>query len=364
MKLNPWLYKWHRRLALIAFIPVLIVSITGSLLVFKYEIDTLLMADKVNVANADLPRQSIDVLLKHVNNHIAPDYEAISWALFPDEIGRADVVFIRPALSTDSTSGHDDWKYLIIDPFSGKVLADPVPFDSYITDWLLQLHFNFLLKDIGIAMGLGIALLFAAIAITGFILYRNFWKAFFTLRWKSRLIVYFSDLHKMIGIVTSPVLLLLALTGGYWNAMELLEHAGEHKEQNHQIFYNTNLALQPLIEDSVSRIDGFKPTYIVLPYEEGLSIAIYGFYPNDFFLASDYSSVVTYDPFTGSHESTTKSADAAGLHQFVDSFRKIHFGHFAGLTSRIIWCIIGLAPLVLTITGLTLWYKRKQRRKA
>ena len=51
--------------------------------------------------------------------------------------------------------------------------------------------------------------------------------------------------------------------------------------------------------------------------------------------------------------------------QFLDSFTPLHYGTFGGLPVKILWCIGGLAPGILSITGCLMWYKRKfpKRRK-
>lgn len=36
----------------------------------------------------------------------------------------------------------------------------------------------------------------------------------------------------------------------------------------------------------------------------------------------------------------------------------IHFGEFGGLTTRILWFIVGLMPAFLTYTGLKIWWVR------
>ena len=62
------LYKWHSLSALIALVPILIVSITGSILVFKVEIDTWLMPNKMTVkVDGTAQRLSLDVLIDKVN---------------------------------------------------------------------------------------------------------------------------------------------------------------------------------------------------------------------------------------------------------------------------------------------------------
>ncbi|WP_462169905.1 PepSY domain-containing protein [Pseudoalteromonas xiamenensis] len=52
--------------------------------------------------------------------------------------------------------------------------------------------------------------------------------------------------------------------------------------------------------------------------------------------------------------------EAPAFFTVVDSFRKLHFGYFAGLTSKIVWCVIGLTPLIFTITGSYLWLRRRK----
>ncbi len=51
--------------------------------------------------------------------------------------------------------------------------------------------------------------------------------------------------------------------------------------------------------------------------------------------------------------------------QILDSFTPLHYGTFGGLPVKILWCIGGLAPGILSITGFLMWYKRKfpKRRK-
>ena len=49
--------------------------------------------------------------------------------------------------------------------------------------------------------------------------------------------------------------------------------------------------------------------------------------------------------------------------QVIDSFRKLHFGYFAGLVSKVLWAVIGLSPVWLAGTGFYLWLTRRARKK-
>lgn len=358
--MNKSLFKIHSTLALFAFIPLMVICITGSLLVFKHEIDRLLMNDKVRVA-PQAERLRLDSLLERVN--IAyPSYEVVGWVQYLDE-GRADQVYVMER-------GTNEWSFVHLNPYNGALLSMPVPHDHYFTDWLLGLHYTLLLHDAGTAITALFSIVLLILGITGLILHRRFWKNFFTLRWNSRLVVYFSDLHKMVGVVSSPILIILAFTGAWWNIAALLHEYEEHADgHEHPVMerrlYNDKLSLDTLLQASKNRIAGFRATYITLPYEPGVNIAFWGDVPTNNILASPYASVVSFDPKSGELLSASDIRQSGMGAQIVDSYERLHFGDFAGLFFRIIWAIIGLAPLLLAVTGVTLWWKRRhQRRRA
>ena len=354
------LFKIHRALALFAFVPLLVICLTGSILVFKHEIDTLLMEDRVRVdgTHAEGERLPMDDLLGIVND-TAPNYEAVGWVRFLDK-ARADVVYLIE-------KGTSDWSYLSLNQYTGDILADPRPHDHYFTDWLLELHFNFLLHDAGLVVTSLFALVLMTLGATGLIIYRKFWKQFFTLRWNSRLIVYFSDLHKMTGIIASPVLIILAFTGAWWNIASVLYEMEEHGNgQEHHIMtdrlYNDELSLDRLIAGAESEVQGFEATYLSLPWEPGVNFAFYGHVPTSNLLLSQYSSIVSFDPQTGEHLGSLDIREASVGAKLIDSYRRLHFGDFAGLASRIVWVILGISPVLLAVTGLTMWAKRRKLR--
>ena len=359
--MNKILFKIHGTLALFAVVPLLVICLTGSILVFKHEIDWLLIGDKVRVDKMLVgnDRLELDTLLSHVND-AAPDYEAVGWVWFLDK-ARSDIIYLVE-------KGTSDWSYLLLNQYTGDILAAPQPLDHFFTDWLLELHVNFLLHDAGLAVTSLFAVALLALGITGLILYRGFWKRFFTLRWNSRLIFYFSDLHKMTGVIASPVLVIVAFTGIWWNVTSLLHEIDEHSDgKEHHVMqerlYNDALSLDALQAAARSEIQGFEATYLTMPYEPGVNFDFYGKVPTGNFLLSQYSSMVSYDAQTGEHLSTFDIRQAGLGAKIVDSYRRLHFGDFAGLASRILWAILGLAPALLAVTGITLWAKRRSMRK-
>jgi uncharacterized iron-regulated membrane protein len=54
-----------------------------------------------------------------------------------------------------------------------------------------------------------------------------------------------------------------------------------------------------------------------------------------------------------------KSSRAPALGEQVLSWlARLHFGRFGGLSSKLIWTLFGIAPVVLVITGLWMWWNR------
>lgn len=305
-------------------------------------------------------QQSRDALLARVNQKL-PDYEAVGWVWYL-EPSRADLMYLIKR-------GTSDWSYVYLNQYTGELLSDPLPHDHFFTDWLLELHFNLLLHDAGMLLTtiLGIFLLF--LGITGLVLHRKFWKSFFTLRWNSRLVVYFSDLHKMIGVVSAPILLLLSFTGVWWNIASLLHEVEAHSDgEEHHIMdrrlYSNDVSLESLVKQAQEEIPGFRATYLTMPWEPGVDFSVWGDVPNDSVFTSEYASVVTFDAWSGDRISSFDIREASTGAVIVDSYRRLHFGDFAGLTSKVIWCVIGLMPLLLSVTGVTLWWKRRSKRVA
>lgn len=356
--MNKTLFKLHSWAALAAFLPLLVICITGSLLVFKYEIDHLLMADKVTVTPSS-DRLLLDELRSVINsNH--PNYEIVGWML-PQNTKQADKVYVME-------KGTAEWSYLLLNPYTGSLLTEPRLHDHYFTDWMLELHYTFLLHDAGLLVTGLFAFVLLMLGVTGIILHRKFWRNFFTLRWKSRLVVYFSDLHKLVGVLSSPILVVVAFTGLWWNVSGFLHEMEEHAEgEEHPVMesrlYSDALSFDQLTTTASQAIAGFEPNYISLPWEPGVNVTVWGDVPTVNFLASPYSSTVTFSPKSGQQISVYDGRQAGVGSKIVDSYGRLHYGDFAGVYSKIVWAIFGAAPLLLSITGLTLWWKRRGARR-
>lgn len=354
------LFKWHSYLALFAMLPVLLVSITGSILVFKVEIDSLLRPHHMVVnANAQSSRVNLDEMMLSITSRY-PEHALAGWELFDDK-ARSDTAYVIK-------KGSETWSKIYIDQYSGKLLSKPQHMEHYITDWLLELHYAFLMHFSGTVIGVVIGVIMLFLGVSGIILYRGFWRKLFTFRFKAAKRTMFSDIHKFIGIVASPVFILISFTGVYWNVSiilhELIEHSGdeEHVYITEQ-YHDERISFETLRLEASAQIDTFQAHYLAIPNEPDMHISFFGSVdtPNPFI--SQYASIVTYDKNNGDLMSAYDIRSASVWAVLDDSTRKLHFGYFAGIWSKVVWCIIGLSPALLAITGVFMYFLRRSPKR-
>ncbi|GLS27774.1 PepSY-associated TM helix domain-containing protein [Marinibactrum halimedae] len=370
------LFKIHSYLALAVLIPVFLIALTGSILVFKFELDALLMPEAASLANKQYStttpsRLSFNSLVATINASY-PEYEIGSWEFFDDKHESDRVYLIK--------KGTEDWYKVYLDPYGNQVLSSPVPLHHDLTDWLLHFHYTLMLNNlwksspfIGLLIGLITALSLMILGITGLIVYRKFWRQFFTLNWDKRPKVMTRRLHRFSGIWCSPVLLILGFTGAYFNLFEYLDEVKEHSSVDHhpimeRRLYSEVLNFDEIIKTSTERIQSFTPTYLFFPTEEGRSLVVYGSVNTSNPFSSDYSSRVSFDANTGAYQFDYDIRQQSVLWTILDSFRELHFGNFAGIGSKLVWCLVGIGICFLSGSGLYMWYGRffnrsKSKRK-
>jgi uncharacterized iron-regulated membrane protein len=185
---------------------VLLVSVTGSILVYRNELYRAATRDPIVVAQSG-PRLTDDEL-KAAASRAHPGYAIVSISAEkkPD------------SAVTISLNGRNGGKDRLFNPYTGEDLGDSVPFGIRAVSKLLQLHDDLLAGDTGRSINGVIALLVMVLALTGLIVWWPGIKA-----WRRSLIVHRNvgwrrftwDLHSMIGFWTLGFIVLFALSGAY-----------------------------------------------------------------------------------------------------------------------------------------------------
>ena len=194
---------------------LLVIALTGSALVFRREIESVVMPQRVLATHPVEVRLGLDELVTRLREQLS-GYEPVGW-LPAQSRSRNDQV---------SVAGEDGRppEVIWIDAATGKIHGQPTDSNKTITGWLLELHYSLLGGHIGTLLAGILATLLCLLGISGVWIYRGFWKNLLRLRFNCSARIFFSDLHKTVGISSVAFNLILGFTGACWNLTHVIGH--------------------------------------------------------------------------------------------------------------------------------------------
>jgi uncharacterized iron-regulated membrane protein len=299
----------------------------------------------------------MDQLLAEANRGL-PGYEVAGWLIRHDDPHLADVLYMI-------RHGTDQWRVGTLDPYTGKILATPREYTATLTGWLLELHYTFFTDHAGMMTTAVLGIVLCALGVSGVWLYRDFWSNFFRLRWRASRRIFFSDLHKTVGITSVAFNLVLGFTGAYWNITHVVGEwiNGEHEQPKvTKRMYSNSISLEAIIAEGERRVPGFRANFISLPNEANAPITLWGKAKSANPLRGTYGSTVVFDAQTGAFKQANDIRRAGLWAQFVDMFEPAHYGNFGGWPIKALWCAGGLTPGALAVSGFLIWFKRRSKR--
>lgn len=358
-------WRLHSILGLVCGLVLIVVGVTGSLLVFRAEVDALLSPGLYRAQPTAAGRLSYDALWASARRAL-PGQKIVGWMPNPKAGWTDDIYVQRP--------GEEDPRRLQLNPYTGEVRGQPVLREQTLTGWLLELHYALLAGTWGTFVTGLMAVALLVLGLSGMWLYRGFWRNFFTLRWGRSARIFFSDLHKTVGISSVGFNLILGFTGAYWNLNTVY-----WKWTAATPFYPVpkaaappfdfaagGISLDALLARAGQELPGYRLKYLGLPPEQAGSITLYGNVPTPNFLRGDYASHVVFDARDGTLKQVTDSRKAGVWDTITDSFALLHYGTFGAsfgpvvsFLVRILWSILGLAPGVLAVSGFLIWRSRR-----
>ncbi len=361
-------WQLHSWLGLVCGLGLLVVGTTGSLLVFRAETDALLHPELYRAQPTAAGRLPYDALWTSLRRAL-PGEKIVGWmpALKP---GLTDGIYVQ-------RTGEEEPRVLRLDPYTGELRGRPRRDDQSLTGWLLELHYALLAGTWGTFVAGLLAVGLLALGLSGLWLYRGFWRSFFTLRWGRSARIFFSDLHKTVGISSVGFNLILGFTGAWWNL-----HTVYWKWTAATPFYPPpkavaqpfdfaagGMSLDALMARAAQELPGYHLKYLGLPPEQEGSVTLYGNVPTPNPLRGDYASHVVFDARNGALTQVTDSRQAGAWDTITDSFALLHYGTFgavfgrgAELAVKILWTLLGLAPGVLAVSGFLIWRARRRPR--
>ncbi len=351
-----WVFYLHLYCGLIIGILMAVVSLTGSILVFRPEME----------------RQMVSGI-----SHVVPGGRPISFQKLYDLVRASEpkgakienaYLYASPDLAWSFRVGYlHERREVYVDQYRGKVLGVD-HFHGKFTAWVYDLHVNLLSGKTGLMInGIG-AFILTLMCITGFLIWwpgRKNWRFGLHYAWRARWKRQNYDVHKIIGAFSLLPLALVAMTGAYFAfpklleiPVELLTHAPavRHPPKSRPTGNTQRPDLDNVLNNALVAMAGGEATLFTFPTSSTQAYSLRKFLPGDWRRTGD--NLVYLDQSTGKVLRIDYHSNLPFGIRLVRDIAPLHYGTFFGYFSRIFWVFLGLTPLILYVSGTLMWWNR------
>ncbi|MCD8742233.1 PepSY domain-containing protein [Mucilaginibacter roseus] len=361
-----WFGKWHVYLGIIAGFIIAFVGVTGSILVFREEIDAAL--------NPQL------FVVKPSGHKIPP---AILLPRFQQEHPAYKISYLA-ADDTKATATYEAYnaateQEIFINPYTGSICGIR-KHDSGFVGIVTELHRTLLIPVAGrYIVGLA-AICLLILTASGLRLWvpqkLKQLKVALLIKRRASLKRQNYDLHRVVGLYSSPVVFVLALTGvcitfSVVVIPMLFLCSGESPQGVQQLLgakshYQAGVKPMPLTElvkNAEAAMPGAKVLGYAVPKD---TTASYRFdMLSEGLPRSGKREMALLDQYTGKLLLNSRTDFPEVGNAYLSWLAPLHYGTFGGLPTQILALLGGLMPAVLFISGIAIWWPRfkKQRNK-
>jgi uncharacterized iron-regulated membrane protein len=338
---------------------ILVVCVTGSALVFRIYMQRAAFPHLF----APTPGQPADA---------ATILERLRAAFPDDRISGIDApTSARPTTLAYVVRG-ETFLTILVDPTTGRILGE-LP-DRSIVRTIQDLHFDLLAGRAGrIINGAGGGLLLL-LCLTGLIIWWPgiaTWRRGFTIDFKRSWKRVNWELHSAVGIWTVALIAMWAITGVYFvwpsefrrtvNAVSPLTIAATPTSNPAGAESDSRPTWRELIARAEQRVPGQYIQRVVPPSTDTGAFLVMFSPVRPAPVGREQLTPVYLDQYTGAvlKESPRQGRSAGDV--IMDWVAPLHVGSFGGMTIRVAWLILGLAPPLLFITGFIMWWSRVVR---
>lgn len=376
-KIRKFWLNLHLSIALTVGFEFVILGLSGSCNVFYYELNELFLPS-VSIANQPQSRRLDDIIQTVKTAHpqrtggwsmILPGYQSdYVWVNYP-----------KPEETKDELYGPLE---VLVDPYSGEIVAEHF-WGQTVISLIYEVHAALVTGKISAELG---KIGFKVVCFFGVFLFVSCLSGLYlwwprggkfnnalTIKAHASPQRFYFDLHKTIGFYSSALLLVIAFTGfafGYKDTIKPLVNYFSAVKADHlknPVLESTALDLRPpisiaqavIIADQVfpgaelrgiDTPDGNKGVYMIAKRQAGEA---YRQRPR---------SKVWIDQYSGKVLAVQDPDKFTAGETFLNLLWSLHDGEVLGLPGRILWCIVGFAPLVLYITGILRWLQKSDAR--
>jgi uncharacterized iron-regulated membrane protein len=355
-------FQLHLWAGIVLAIYFIVIGVTGSILVFRGELETLSGTKPWHRIQAKEPFANVTTVIG--NLHAAYPRSHIVSVRAPED---GDPTFVAVLQARRQIR-------VACDPASGAVLGE-LPEGAAWINFVLELHERLLIRPNGRAVnGIGGAFLLL-LSITGLVVW---WPGI--RNWKRALIVDLRrgwrrinfDLHSAAGFWTLFIASFWAISGIYFawpsQGVRLINRFSPVINAKPPVIIVSpqpsfsDLNLDSLAERARIADPGTTWKAIAFPYSRRAPLEMTMWRGGG--VGREYEDIVYFDPYTGEYLTTWKYGVNKSVGDWlVWSEVPLHFGTSWGITIKIIWAAAGLVIPLLTVTGILMNWNRVLRRK-
>ncbi|MBN8731291.1 MAG: PepSY domain-containing protein [Acidobacteria bacterium] len=362
-----WTFQIHLWLALTLGPVLAVVCLTGSIVVFRYELNRLTVPGTAYVT-PQRARLTLDELTARIRaNRPADQLSSVSWDGGPST---------GMNFWTNSPQGHRI--HTFIDPYTGAITGQEDYHGKWM-QWFFDLHAKLLLGDTGMFLNGFVGLAILILSLSGLIVWwpgLPRWQSGFSYlrgaRWQRQNY----DWHKLIGFYSSAAVFLIALTGMYFSFPSLYKSAIQTVTRS-QIPATPRASsawsaggppLEDLARIAVKAQPGSRFVSLAFPKKPGDPVSIRTKEERDWHRIG--LNWVYLEPATGAVIRSSRFSEASLASQVVLLMYPLHFGRFGGRWNTnayygvmVLYLILGLAPVALTATGFLMYWNHSLSKK-
>ncbi|MDN5941605.1 MAG: PepSY domain-containing protein [Nitrospira sp.] len=356
-KLKNW-YLIHKWTSLICTIFLLLLCVTGLPLVFRDELAVLLgeAIEPPEAATTTVP-VNLQAMVDDAQARLPKDHVQF---LTLDDQHPAWFVSLAATLTSVENTG-----IFMYDSRTGAFLHAP-PANEGVTNFFFKLHTELFAGLPGTLFLGAMGLLFVASVVSGVVVYGPFMRrlAFGTIRQRGSGRLTWLDLHNLLGIVTVLWALVVGVTGvintldrplfAYWQETEvagmIAPWTGKPTPNVLQPMDAVIKTAEAAAPDMVVRFVAFPGTLFASPHH--FMVFMRGQTP----LTARLLTPLLIDA------ETAQLTDARSLPWYLTALvlsQPLHFGDYGGTPFKIIWGLLGVITIVVLVSGLYLWWKKR-----
>jgi len=340
---------------------MLLLCITGLPLIFHHEIDDLLHSEvKPAAVPPGTPPANLDTLL--ANAMAKQPGQVPHFLIWGHDDPNAMFVSVGPSIEANPVNN----VLVRMDTHTGAYLDAP-DVTGRFTYIMLKLHTDMFAGLPG-KLFLGfMGFLMCVAVISGIVVYAPSMRklSFGTYRAKRTRVVRWLDVHNLAGILLVAWTLVVSFTGVIntwadlvlkaWQFGQLAEMTSQYRDRP----VPTRLAsINAAVEVARQAVPGMTPSFVAYPGTTFSSKSHYAvFLKGDTPITSRLLKPALIDAETG------RLTDTRDMPWYVTTLfisQPLHFGDYGGMPLKIIWAILDVITIVILITGLYLWLRRRK----